>query len=200
MFCETSNALRPWATAAAGARRGHRLGRQIPTTSASPATACRCTAVAFARHVKKDLPLDLTASGEVGGAFTVRKSAGASAIWGAADAHRSRFAIRMFCSRPLQVAEVEFSRAQRSSRRRKRAAALTPAAATASPGFQFAISRFRSARRGIRPPPPRPLRRRALPRQRRRTPPRLPRLAEHSQSSGRGHPRRWGSLARRKST
>ena len=35
--------------------------------------------VAFARHAKKDLPPDLTASGEVDGAFTVRESAGQAA-------------------------------------------------------------------------------------------------------------------------
>jgi len=37
--------------------------------------------IAFARHVKKDLPSDLTAAGEVDGVFAVRRSAGSLPVW-----------------------------------------------------------------------------------------------------------------------
>jgi AsmA-like protein len=49
--------------------------------------------VAFARHAKKDLPDDLTAAGEVGATFTVRKSAGNSPQW-SGGGQATSFALR----------------------------------------------------------------------------------------------------------
>ena len=45
--------------------------------------------VALARHAKKDLPADLTATGEFEGTFSVRKSPGGMPVWARRRTHRS---------------------------------------------------------------------------------------------------------------
>ncbi len=98
--------------------------------------------VAFARHVKKDLPLDLTASGEVGGAFTVRKSAGQPAVW-AGGGRITDLALQSGVLRqPLQVGEVEFSVPSAAAATGKHGARSRRPPPPPLPGFQLAVTPF----------------------------------------------------------
>ena len=64
--------------------------------------------VAFARHAKKDLPPDLTATGEVEAVFTVRKPPGGAAAW-AGGGSTSLFAFHSGgLKEDLQLGEVQF--------------------------------------------------------------------------------------------
>ncbi len=64
--------------------------------------------VAFARHAKKDLPADLTASGEVDGAFTVHKAPGGVPVW-AGGGRTSFLALHSDVLKDdLQLGEIEF--------------------------------------------------------------------------------------------
>jgi hypothetical protein len=66
-------------------------------------------AVALARHTKKDLPEDLTATGSADAVFAVRKDAGAAPVW-AGGGRTSRFALQSKVLQPdLELGEVEFS-------------------------------------------------------------------------------------------
>ncbi len=49
--------------------------------------------VALARHTKKDLPADLTATGTTDAIFTVRKDAGAAPVW-AGGGRTTHFALQ----------------------------------------------------------------------------------------------------------
>jgi len=65
--------------------------------------------VAFARHAKKDLPADLTATGEVDGTFSVRKSPGGTAQW-SGGGQTDSFALQAdVLKEPLQLGEVQFA-------------------------------------------------------------------------------------------
>ncbi|MGA9566609.1 MAG: AsmA family protein [Candidatus Korobacteraceae bacterium] len=65
--------------------------------------------VALARHTKKDLPADLTATGTADGIFTVRKDATSSPQW-AGGGRTSHFALQAaVLKQDLQLGEVEFS-------------------------------------------------------------------------------------------
>ncbi len=65
--------------------------------------------VAFARHAKKDLPADLTATGEVDATFSVRKSPGSTAQW-SGGGQTTAFALQADVLKdPLQLGEVEFA-------------------------------------------------------------------------------------------
>jgi hypothetical protein len=64
--------------------------------------------VAFARHAKKDLPQDLTASGEVAGAFTVRKSADADPKWSGGGQTTGLELHANVLKQDLQLGEVQF--------------------------------------------------------------------------------------------
>ena len=65
--------------------------------------------VAFARHTKKDLPSDLTATGEVEGAFTVRKAPSGVPQW-SGGGQTSAFALQADVLKDaLEIGEVQFA-------------------------------------------------------------------------------------------
>jgi AsmA protein len=65
--------------------------------------------VALARHTKKDLPEDLTATGSAEATFTVRKDLGGTPIW-AGGGRTTRFALQSRVLKPdLDLGEMEFS-------------------------------------------------------------------------------------------
>ncbi|MGA8878756.1 MAG: AsmA family protein, partial [Candidatus Korobacteraceae bacterium] len=85
-------------------------------------------AVAFARHAKKDLPADLTATGEVEATFSVRKSPGSTAQW-SGGGQTTSFALQAdVLKNPLQLGEVEFAVAPTAppNTPKKRAPHLSP--------------------------------------------------------------------------
>jgi hypothetical protein len=66
--------------------------------------------IAFARHAKKDLPSDLTATGEIGGVFTVNKAAGASIAQWSGGGQTTSLALRAnVLQQDLQLGEVQFA-------------------------------------------------------------------------------------------
>jgi hypothetical protein len=75
--------------------------------------------VALARHTKKDLPDDLTATGSTDAVFTVRRDAGASPIW-AGGGRTTRFALQSKVLKPdLELGPVEFSIPEATTKPRK---------------------------------------------------------------------------------
>jgi hypothetical protein len=65
--------------------------------------------VALARHTKKDLPEDLTATGTADATFTVRKDLGGTPIW-AGGGRTTQFALRSrVLKQDLELGELEFS-------------------------------------------------------------------------------------------
>ena len=64
--------------------------------------------VAFARHAKKDLPTDLTATGEVEGVFTVRKAPGTSPQWSGGGQANSLALQASVLKEGLALGEVQF--------------------------------------------------------------------------------------------
>ena len=64
--------------------------------------------VAFARHSKKDLPSDLTANGELGGAFTVRKSSDKPPQWSGGGQATSLTLHANLLKEDLDIGEVQF--------------------------------------------------------------------------------------------
>ena len=65
--------------------------------------------VALARHTKKDLPEDLTATGTTDGVFTVHRSLGAAPVW-AGGGRTTHFMLQSKVLKPdLELGEVEFS-------------------------------------------------------------------------------------------
>jgi hypothetical protein len=100
--------------------------------------------VAFARHAKKDLPADLTATGEVGGVFTVRKSATTPAKWSGGGQTSALALHANVLKQDLQLGEVQFavpSNEPSLSPKHKRAAhSIQPAITTA--GLDLVIKPF----------------------------------------------------------
>src|SRR5271166_4404670 len=64
--------------------------------------------VALARHVKKDLPPDLTATGDVEAVFTVRKLRGGLPVWGGGGRSEQLALHAEVLKRDLEVGEVQF--------------------------------------------------------------------------------------------
>ncbi len=65
--------------------------------------------VAFARHAKKDLPADLTATGEAEAVFTVRKSPGAEPQWSGGGRTRALVLQADVLKTALELGEVQFA-------------------------------------------------------------------------------------------
>jgi len=84
--------------------------------------------VALARHTKKDLPEDLTATGTADFVFTVRRDAGLAPVW-AGGGRTSRFALRSkVLAQDLELGEVELSiptSGEEATRKRTRRAPKT---------------------------------------------------------------------------
>ncbi len=100
--------------------------------------------VAFVRHAKKDLPPDLTASGEFGAAFTVRKSAAAPPIWSGGGQTTALALHANVLKQDLQLGEVQFAvpsdqSSKAATRKRPGNRALQPATDT---GFQLVVKPF----------------------------------------------------------
>jgi AsmA protein len=64
--------------------------------------------VALARHAKKDLPPDLTATGGVDAVFTVRKEADGAPVWGGGGRSQDLALHAEVLKQDLEVGEVEF--------------------------------------------------------------------------------------------
>lgn len=100
--------------------------------------------VAFVLHVKKDLPADLTATGDVEGEFTVRKAPGGTAQWSGGGRTSSLALQADVLKDPLELGEVEFvvptdktsADAKTRHSRTRSPAAVTPA------GFQILVKPF----------------------------------------------------------
>ena len=101
--------------------------------------------VAFARHAKKDLPNDLTATGEVEAAFTVRKSPGGAPQWSGGGQTNS-FALHAdILKQDLELGEVQFAvPSETANVSKSRHAAQKPKVAPAAPhyGLQLAVKAF----------------------------------------------------------
>lgn len=100
--------------------------------------------VAFVRHAKKDLPLDLTAAGEVEGAFTVHKTVGGEPQWSGGGRTTALALQADVLKDPLELGEVEFviptaKPAVDSKARHSRRQAPAP---VVNPGFQLAVKPF----------------------------------------------------------
>ncbi len=64
--------------------------------------------VALARHAKKDLPADLTATGDVEAVFTVRKERGGAAVWSGGGRSQDLALHAEVLKQDLEVGEVQF--------------------------------------------------------------------------------------------
>lgn len=100
--------------------------------------------IAFARHVKKDLPPDLTAAGEVDCTFAGNFSAGKSPEWSGGGQTRLLALRAGVLKQPLELGEVQFAIPEAvaitpNHRRAHRRA--EPAVATA-PALQFVVKPF----------------------------------------------------------
>jgi len=100
--------------------------------------------VAFARHAKKDLPPDLTATGEVEAVFSLHKSPGAAPVWSGGGQTNS-FALQAnVLKHDLVLGEVQFvvpgnEPSSKSKRQRVRRLALPP---VSSVQLQIAVKPF----------------------------------------------------------
>ena len=100
--------------------------------------------VAFARHAKKDLPSDLTASGELGGVFTIRKSTGADPKWSGGGQTTALALHANVLKQDLELGEVQFAvpgdePSKPAPRQRPRHRVPPPAA---NAGFKLVIKPF----------------------------------------------------------
>ncbi|MGB8889349.1 MAG: AsmA family protein [Candidatus Korobacteraceae bacterium] len=100
--------------------------------------------VAFVRHAKKDLPADLTATGDVEAVFTVRKPLGGAPVW-AGGGRTSLFALHSgVLKQDLELGEVQFlipTNKPSGNLKHKRATRKTPPAVT-NAGLRLAIKPF----------------------------------------------------------
>ncbi len=99
---------------------------------------------AFARHAKKDLPADLTATGEVEAVFTVRKQPGGAPVW-AGGGSTSLLALHSgVLKNDLQLGEVRFlvpSNKPPGNLKRKRAV-RQPASPVMNAGLHLVVQPF----------------------------------------------------------
>ncbi len=108
--------------------------------------------VAFARHAKKDLPADLTATGEIEGVFAIRGSPGHAPVW-TGGGQTSLLALHAdVLKQDLRVGEIEFGIPDinpASSKRRRSARPLQTPGAT--PAFQIVVKPFAVALGAVSP-------------------------------------------------
>jgi len=101
--------------------------------------------VALARHTKKDLPDDLTATGTTDGVFTVHKNAGGAAVW-AGGGRTTQFALQSKVLKPdLELGEVEFSIPETpgvTDRKRPRKIAKPLQASTSNASLRVVVKPF----------------------------------------------------------
>ncbi len=99
--------------------------------------------VAFARHVKKDLPPDLTATGEVNCAFAVRREPGKRPQWSGGGQTQS-FALHAgVLKQPMELGEVQFAIPEANvSAPKKKHGLLHVQPVVATPAFQLVVTPF----------------------------------------------------------
>lgn len=99
--------------------------------------------VAFARHAKKDLPGDLTASGEVQGVFTVRRSAGGTPQWSGGGQTTALTLHSSVLKQDLELGELQFVvPSDKPAPVKKQRSARHAAPPVVTPGFHLAIKPF----------------------------------------------------------
>jgi hypothetical protein len=100
---------------------------------------------ALARHAKKDLPGDLTATGEVQAVFSVRKPPGGAPQWSGGGSTRSLALQAGVLKTPLELGEVEFAvpgnEPEAPGAKRKRSTHPAPPPITKA-GFQLVVKPF----------------------------------------------------------
>jgi hypothetical protein len=109
--------------------------------------------VALARHAKKDLPSDLTATGDVEAVFTVRKLRGGVPVWGGGGRSEQLALHAQVLKRDLEIGEVQFvvPGGAASSAARGNRYARTAGAPSFLPAFgERAGSKQSAASRGLR--------------------------------------------------
>src|SRR5271165_6061943 len=89
--------------------------------------------VAFARHSKKDLPADLTASGEVEAVFAVRKMRGGAPLWEGGGRSQDLALHAEVLKQDLEVGEVQFAVSIPASATQKRRRSAHRAATAENP-------------------------------------------------------------------
>ena len=94
--------------------------------------------VVFARHAKKDLPADLTATGEVNGVFTVRESLGQAPQWSGGGQTTDLGLRAIVLKQDLELGQVEFGIPQNQPKPAKRRGAK-PHAVTPTPPSSFEL-------------------------------------------------------------
>jgi AsmA family/AsmA-like C-terminal region len=98
--------------------------------------------IAFARHVKKDLPPDLTATGEVNWAFAVRAEPGKPPNWSGGGQTQSFALQAAVLKQPMELGEVQFAIPEtEAAPKRKRAPHHAEPAAPAPP-LELVVSPF----------------------------------------------------------
>ncbi len=101
--------------------------------------------VAFARHAKKDLPVDLTATGEVEAVFSVRKPPGSAAQWSGGGRTSSLALQANVLKQKLELGEVQFAipsnKPEAAGSKRKRSTRQAKPPITHA-GFQLVVEPF----------------------------------------------------------
>jgi len=99
--------------------------------------------VAFSRHVKKDLPPDLTATGEVDGTFAVRRSPGKTPAW-TGGGQTTLLALHAdVLKQDLQLGEIQFAiPANEPAASKRKRPARPQQAPKPSPAFQLVVKSF----------------------------------------------------------
>jgi len=99
--------------------------------------------IAFASHAKKDLPADLTATGEVEAVLSVRRSPGATARWSGGGQTSSLSLQSGVLRQDLELGEVQFVfPAVRPAAPKAGRSLRPPQTATPAPAFQLVIRPF----------------------------------------------------------
>lgn len=101
--------------------------------------------VAFARHAKKDLPVDLTATGEVEAVFSVRKPPGGTAQWSGGGSTSSLVLQAGVLKQQMELGEVQFAipsnKPEAPGSKRKRSTHQVQPPIT-NAGFQLVVKPF----------------------------------------------------------
>jgi AsmA protein len=98
--------------------------------------------VAFARHSKKDLPADLTASGEVEAVFAVRKMRGGAPLWEGGGRSQDLALHAEVLKQDLDVGEVQFAVPSPASATQKRRRSAHRAATAENPALKLVVRPF----------------------------------------------------------
>src|SRR5271165_1356825 len=104
--------------------------------------------VALARHAKKDLPSDLTATGDVEVVFAVRKLRGGAPVWSGGGRSEQLALHAQVLKRDLEIGEVQFVVPSTSAGPKSKRSACTGDAPSFSPAFGERVRSKRPAAMG----------------------------------------------------